>query len=47
MSVIKLPLLVDLQEKLGELVISITSCHPIIIILENTLNWCMEKMWLW
>jgi hypothetical protein len=32
--VLKLPLLVDLQQKAGELVLSITSC-PIIIILEN------------
>jgi hypothetical protein len=37
MSVLKLPLLVDLQQKVGELVISITS-RPSIIILENTLN---------
>jgi hypothetical protein len=37
MSVLKLPLLVDLQQKAGELVISVTSC-PSIIILENALN---------
>jgi hypothetical protein len=37
MSVLKLPLLVDLQQKVGELVLSITSC-PAIIILESTLN---------
>jgi hypothetical protein len=37
MSVLKLPFLVDLQQKVGELVISITSC-PTGIILENTLN---------
>jgi hypothetical protein len=37
MSVLKLPLLVDLQQKIGELVISITSCSSIII-LENILN---------
>jgi hypothetical protein len=37
MSVLKLPLLVDLQQKVGELVLSITSCLSIII-LENTLN---------
>jgi hypothetical protein len=37
MSVLKLPLLVELQQKLGELVLSITSC-PSIIILENTLH---------
>jgi hypothetical protein len=37
MSMLKLPLLVDLQQKVGELVLSITS-YPSIIILENTLN---------
>jgi hypothetical protein len=37
MSVLELPMLVDLQQKLGELVISITSCTSIIT-LENTLN---------
>jgi hypothetical protein len=37
MSVLKLPLLVDLQQKVGELVLSTTSC-PLNIILENTLN---------
>jgi hypothetical protein len=37
MSVLKLPLLVVLQQNEGELVLSITSC-PSIIILENTLN---------
>jgi hypothetical protein len=37
MSVIKLPLLVDLQQKLGEFVLSITSC-PSRIVLETTLN---------
>jgi len=37
MSVLKLPFLADLQQKVGELVLSITSC-PSIIILENTLN---------
>jgi len=35
MSVLKLPLLVDLQQKVGELVLSITSCLSVII-LENT-----------
>jgi hypothetical protein len=45
MSVLKLPLLAD-QQKVGELVLLITSCHTVII-LENTLNWCIEKMWLW
>jgi hypothetical protein len=34
MSVLKLPLLVEIQQKVGEL---ITSC-PTITILENTLN---------
>jgi hypothetical protein len=33
----KTALLVDLQQKVGELVLSITSC-PIIIISENTSN---------
>jgi hypothetical protein len=37
MSVLKLPLLDDLQQKAGELVLTITSC-PSIIILENALN---------
>jgi hypothetical protein len=37
MSVLKMHLLLDLQQKVGELVISITSCLPIII-LENTLD---------
>jgi hypothetical protein len=41
-SVQKLPLLVDLQQTVGELVLSITSC-PSLIILENTLNYCIEK----
>jgi hypothetical protein len=36
-SVLKLGLLVDLQQKEGELVLSITSSHSIII-LENALN---------
>jgi hypothetical protein len=35
MSMRKLPLLVDLQQKVGKLVPSITS-YPAIIILENT-----------
>jgi hypothetical protein len=46
MSVLKLPLLIDLQQKAGKLVVSITSC-PSIIILENTLKKCVEKVWLW
>jgi hypothetical protein len=37
MSVLKLPLLVDFQQKIDKLVLSITSC-PTIIILENALN---------
>jgi hypothetical protein len=37
MSVLKLPLLVDLQQKVGESVLSITS-RLSIIILENILN---------
>jgi hypothetical protein len=36
-SVLKLPLLVDVQQKVGELVISVTSC-PSFTILEKTLN---------
>jgi hypothetical protein len=36
-SALKLNLLHDLQQKVGELVLSITSCHTIII-LENALN---------
>jgi hypothetical protein len=42
MSVLKLPLLVNLQQKAGELVPSVTS-YPSIIILENTLNYCIEN----
>jgi hypothetical protein len=41
--VLKLPLLVGLQHKVGELVLPITSC-PTIIILENTLNHCVENV---
>jgi hypothetical protein len=37
MAVLKVPLLVDLQRKEGELVLSITPCLSIII-LENDLN---------
>jgi hypothetical protein len=37
MSALKLPLLVDLQQKVVELVLSITSCHANII-LQNNLN---------
>jgi hypothetical protein len=43
--VLKRPLLADLQQKVGELVLSITSC-PSIITLENTLHLRIEKM-LW
>jgi hypothetical protein len=42
MSVLKLPLLVDLQQKVGKLVISMTSC-PSVIILGNALNKFVEK----
>jgi hypothetical protein len=38
---LKLPVLVDLQQK-GELVIFVIFSTSIII-LENTLNWCIEK----
>jgi hypothetical protein len=37
MSVLKLPLLVDFQQRVGELVPFISSC-PSIIIVQNTLN---------
>jgi hypothetical protein len=37
MSVLKLPVLVELQQKAGDLVLTMTSCLSIII-LENTLN---------
>jgi hypothetical protein len=36
MPVIKLPLMADLRQKVGELVLSVASC-PKIIILENAL----------
>jgi hypothetical protein len=42
MSVLQLPLLVDLQQQVGELVLSITS-STIFIILENALSKCIEK----
>jgi coproporphyrinogen III oxidase-like Fe-S oxidoreductase len=41
MSMLKLPVLIDFQQKAGELVLSIASC--LTIILENALNWCREK----
>jgi hypothetical protein len=37
LSVLNVPLVVDFQRKVGELVLPITSC-PSIMILENTLN---------
>jgi hypothetical protein len=42
MTVLKLPLLDDLQQKVRELVLSITSC-PTIIILETALILCEAK----
>jgi hypothetical protein len=42
MAVLKLHLLIDLQQKVGELALSITSC-PSVIILENVLHQCIEK----
>jgi hypothetical protein len=36
-SVLKLPLLVDLQQKVGELFLSITSCPTIIFVVMVTL----------
>jgi hypothetical protein len=42
MSVLKLPLLADLQQKVGELVLSIPSCATIIVS-ENVLNYCKGK----
>jgi hypothetical protein len=41
----KMPLLGDLQQKGGELVLSTTSCPS--VILENTFKLVYEKMWLW
>jgi hypothetical protein len=46
MSVLKMRLSVDLEQKVGKVALYITSC-PTIIILENTLNYCIENMWLW
>jgi hypothetical protein len=46
MSVLKLPLLVGLQQKVGELVLSITS-RSSVIVLEKTLSQCIERMLLW
>jgi hypothetical protein len=43
MSVIKLLLLVYIQQKLGALVLSMISCSTIII-LENMLNYCIENL---
>jgi hypothetical protein len=42
MSVLKLSSLVDLRVKVRDLVLFITSCTSIII-LENTLTYCIEK----
>jgi hypothetical protein len=36
----------DLQEKIGELFLSFTSCTSIIV-LGNTLNWCIKEMLSW
>jgi hypothetical protein len=41
MSVVKLPLSVDFQQKVGEFVLSTTSC-PSVAVLENR-----KKVWLW
>jgi hypothetical protein len=41
-SLLKLPLLIDLAQKVCELVLPITSC-PFVIILENILNYCIKK----
>jgi hypothetical protein len=43
MSVLKLSLLVDLQHKVAELIISITYCPSIIILEDDTSNWRAEK----
>jgi hypothetical protein len=43
MSVLKLPLLVDLQHKIGELVLPINFC-PTVIVLENAVSQFIEKM---
>jgi hypothetical protein len=42
MSVLKLILLVDLQKKVGKLVLYITSCLTLIV-LENALKLCIKK----
>jgi hypothetical protein len=46
MSVLKLPLLVNIQQKVGELVPSITSCASVII-LKKYFKSVYRKMWLW
>jgi hypothetical protein len=46
MSVLILCLLVDLQQKVGNIITSKVSCLSIIV-LENALNQCIEKMLLW
>jgi hypothetical protein len=43
MSVLNLPLLVDLQHRVGELILP-TTLYPSIIILENTLNVYRKNM---
>jgi hypothetical protein len=45
-SVLKLLFFVDLQLKLGELVLWIPFCASVII-WENALNLFIEKLWLW
>jgi hypothetical protein len=47
MSVLKSPFLVNLQQKVIQLFIYFHNFCPPIIILENTLNQCIEEMWLW
>jgi hypothetical protein len=47
MSVLKLPLSVDLQQKVGEIVISITSCPSIIILKILEISVGYRKMWFW
>jgi hypothetical protein len=42
MSLLKLPLLAEFQQKVGESLLCTISC-PSIIILESTLNWCIDK----
>jgi hypothetical protein len=37
---------VDIQQEVGKLFLSVTSC-PSTIIFEDTSNWCIEEMLLW